>query len=355
VSEPRRTNRGNFRHQLHDILLLVLSAVLCGADDWDDIVDFGLEQKQWLGKYGSFRFGIPSHDTINRVFSAIDPGEFSACFSEWVGSLRERCEGEVIAIDGKRICNSHYQGNPAIHMVSAFASKSGLCLGQVATQQKSNEITAIPQLLSLLDLKGCILTIDAMGCQKNIASEIINQKADYILAVKGNQQGLEEGIRDTIRFKDPVSLDVDTDCGHGRIETRKCMVYNDLEMIPCTGLWKQLKTVFKIESERIIKSTGETSRQTRYYISSVQASAKQFNKYTRSHWAIENNLHWILDVVFGEDQSRKRKGHAAKNFNVIRKTVMALLVNEQSCKVSKKRKRFKALMNQDYREILLQI
>ena len=152
-------------------------------------------------------------------------------------------------------------------MVSAFASKSGLCLGQVATQQKSNEITVIPRLLSLLDVQGCIVTIDAMGCQRNIASEIVSQKADYILAVKGNQQGLEEGILDTIRFKDPVSLDVDTDYGHGRIETRKCLVYTDLEMIPCTDQWKQLKTVFKIESERIIKSTGETSRQTRYYTS----------------------------------------------------------------------------------------
>lgn len=230
-----------------------------------------------------------------------------------MSSLREGYKGKVIAIDGKRICNSHHQGNPAIHIVSAFASKSRLCLGQVATQQKSNEIAAIPQLLSLLDVKRCIVTIDAMGCQKNIASEIVKQRADYILAVKGNQQGLEEGIRDTIRFKYPVSLDVNTDCGHARIETRKCLVYNELEMIPYPGQWKQLKTVFKIESEKIMKSTGETSRQIRYYISSVQTSAKQFNKYTRSHRAIENNLYWTLDVViWGRPIPKKKRSRYYK-------------------------------------------
>ncbi len=340
---------------MHDILLLVLSAVLCGMDQWEEIEDFGLEQQHWLRRYGSFCNGIPSHDTINRVFSAIDPVEFSACFSQWVNNLKVQCDQEVVAIDGKRICNSHHLANPAIHMVSAFATQNGLCLGQVPTQEKSNEITAIPQLLSLLDVKGCIVTIDAMGCQKNIASKIVKQGADYILAVKGNQPLLEEGIQDTIRFNEHISSDADVDCGHGRIETRECFVYTNLEMIESADQWEGLKTIFRIDSQRTIKSTGETSLQTRYYISSLEAHAKQFNTWTRSHWAIENNLHWTLDVVFGEDQSRKRKGYAAQNFNTIRKTVMALLVNEQQWKASKKRKRSKALQNEKYRENLLKI
>ena len=238
-------------------------------------------------------------------------------------------------------------------MVSAFATQSGLCLGQVATQAKSNEITTIPQLLSMLDVKGCIVTIDAMGCQKNITSKILKQEADYILAVKGNQQSLEEGIMDTVRFKEPVSSDENVDCGHGRIETRRCMVYDNLDMIHSLSGWEGLKTILRIDSERTIKSSGETSLQTRYYISSMKASAKQFNKCVRSHWAIENNLHWSLDVVFGEDQSRKRKGYAAHNFNTIRKTVMALLIKEQQWKASKKRKRFIAALNENYRENLL--
>jgi predicted transposase YbfD/YdcC len=355
VSEPRRTGKGNFRHQLHDILLLVVSAVLCGMDQWDEIADFGFEQQHWLRKYGSFCNGLPSHDTINRVFSAIDPVEFSDCFSQWANSLWVQCDHEVVAIDGKRICNSHHQSNPAIHMVSAFATQNGLCLGQVATQEKSNEITAIPQLLSLLDIKGCIVTIDAMGCQKNIASKIVKQGADYILAVKGNQPLLEEGILDTIRFNKPVSFDVDVDCGHGRIETRECSVYNNLEMIEDANQWEGLNTILQVNSQRTIKATGETTFQTRYYISSREANAKQFNTWTRSHWAIENNLHWTLDVVFGEDLSRKRKGNVAQNFNTIRKIVMALLVNEQKWKASKKRKRLKALQNHQYRETLLKI
>lgn len=324
-------------------------------DDWEEIEDFGHEQLHWLGRYGSFSHGIPSHDTVNRVFSAIDPVGFSGCFSQWINSLRVEFDKEVIAIDGKRICNSHHLANPAIHMVSAFASQNGLCLGQVATREKSNEITAIPQLLSLLEVKGCIVTIDAMGCQKGIASKIVGQGADYILAVKGNQPLLEEGIRDTVRFCRPASSDVDVDYGHGRIETRECRVFRDLEMIEGANQWDGLKTVFRIDSLRTVKSTGETSTQTRYYISSLDTDAKQFNAWTRSHWAIENNLHWTLDVVFGEDLSRKRKGNAAQNFCTVRKIAMALLVNEQTWKASKKRKRAKALQNEKYREELLKI
>jgi predicted transposase YbfD/YdcC len=198
------------------------------------------------------------------------------------------------------------------------------------------------------------VTIDAMGCQKNIASKIVKQGADYILAVKGNQPLLEEGIRDTIRFNKPFSfdVDVDVDCGLGRIESRECSVYRNLEMIEDAEQWEGLNTILQINSQMTIKATGETTLQTRYYISSKEANAKYFNTWTRSPWAIENNLHWTLDVVFGEDQSRKRKGNAAQNFNTIRKIVMALLVNEQQWKASKKRKRHKALQNHQYGETL---
>jgi len=334
-------------------VLLVVTAVLCGADDWEHISDFGSEQQQWLRRYGTFRRGIPSHDTINRVFSAIDPLEFGECFMQWSKALRCHAAGEVIAIDGKTICNSHQGGAPAVHMVSAYATQSGLCFGQVATRVKSNEITAIPELIGLLDIQGCTVTIDAMGCQRDIAKKIKDNGAEYILAVKGNQQTLEEGIQDTARFCKPTSCHESTDYGHGRIETRRCSVFNNLGMIEGIEKWEGIRTVIKIEAERTIKSTGETTSQTRYYISSLQSTAEMFNQWVRWHWAIENNLHWCLDVAFGEDLSRKRKANAAQNFNVVRKTAMAMLARDTSWIASIKRKRSKALQNQLYRQMLL--
>ncbi len=353
ITDPRRTVRGNFRHQLHDIVLLVVTAVLCGADDWEHIADFGTEQQQWLRRYGGFRHGIPSHDTINRVFSAIDPSEFSDCFVQWAKALRDHTAGEAIAIDGKTICNSRHGETPAVHMVSAYATQSGLCFGQVATGAKSNEITAIPELIGLLDIQGCTVTIDAMGCQRDIAKKIKDSGAEYILAIKGNQQTLEEGVLDTVRFYKPTSCHEDTDCGHGRIETRRCSVFNNLDMIEGAEKWEGVKTVVMVEAERTKKSTGETSSQTRYYISSLQSTAGMFNQLVRCHWAIENNLHWSLDVAFGEDLSRKRRDNAAQNFNMVRKIVMSMLAKDLDWKASIKRKRSKALQNEYYREKLL--
>ncbi len=327
--------------------------MLCGADDWDDIEEFGLDQLNWLRKFGYFTQGIPSHDTINRVFSAIDPKEFGACFTRWVESLHTLCNKEVVAIDGKHICNSYDHEKSALHMVSAFASESGLCLGQLATDVKSNEIKAIPQLLDILNVENCIISIDAMGCQKNIATKIINRGADYLLAVKGNQSELESNIEDTIRFYKADGIHIDTDSGHGRIETRHCSVYKNLNLVEKPDQWKSLKTIVRIDSERFIKSTGKTEHQTHYYISSLDDTAKNFNNWIRSHWGIENNLHWVLDVTFKEDYSRKRQGFAAENFNTILKIAMTLLANNNSIKASKKRKRLKAALNQSYREELL--
>jgi predicted transposase YbfD/YdcC len=335
--------------------LLVVSAVLCGANEWDEIELFGRNQEDWLRKYGSFEFGIPSHDTINRVFSAINPKEFGQCFSEWIGVLSQLSDKEVIAIDGKKICNSFdkTKGQAALHMVSAFATQSGLCLGQTVTMAKSNEITAIPELLSLLNITGSIVTIDAMGCQKIIASKIIAQGAEYILAVKGNQPSLEEGIEDTLRFEKPCDTHSDIDCDHGRVETRQCSVFQNIRHIEKAGEWDELKTIIRIDSQRIIKSTGELTSHTRYYISSMAGTAKQFNHWIRSHWAIENNLHWMLDVTFREDYSRKRQGNAAQNFNTITKLVLSILVQDKSFKASCKRKRLRAALNHEYRERLL--
>ncbi|KAA6316534.1 hypothetical protein EZS27_033170 [termite gut metagenome] len=338
-----------------DILLLVFSGVLCGANDWDEIALFGKEQESWLRKYGDFHHGIPSHDTINRVLNAISSDKFSGCFSRWVTGIRQLQPKEVIAIDGKRICNSYDKSieQSALHMVSAFATQNGLCLAQKATNQKSNEITAIPKLLSLLDIEGDIITIDAMGCQKKIASKICEQKADYILAVKGNQLSLEREIENTVQLSKPVDDNTQTDCGHGRIENRRCRVYEDQAYLENAQEWKSLKSLVVIDSERIIKARGEVSKQIRFYISSLNGSAEDFNRWIREHWAIVNNLHWTLDVTFREDYSRKRKGNAAHNFNIVLKSVLALLVKDTSWKASHKRKRLKAALSEEYRNKLL--
>lgn len=353
MSDPRRTTKGHYLHRLPDIILLVISAVLSGADDWDDIEEFGLDQLNWLRKFGQFTHGIPSHDTINRVFSAIEPKEFGRCFTKWVESINALCDKEVVAIDGKRICKSYDHEKSAIHMVSAFASESGLCLGQLATAAKSNEITAIPQLLDILNIENCIVSIDAMGCQKNIATKVINRGANYLLAVKGNQSDLESNIEDTIRFTKADDTNLDTDSGHGRIETRHCSVYKNLTLIENSDQWENLKTIVRIDSQRMIKASGNTEHQTRYYISSIDGTAKNFNHWVRAHWGIENKLHWVLDVTFKEDYSRKRQGFAAENFNTILKIAMTLLANNTSVKASKKRKRLKAALNHSYREELL--
>ncbi|GHT65363.1 putative transposase YncI [Bacteroidia bacterium] len=354
VNDPRRQSKGNYRHSLTDILLVVISGVLCGCNDWDSIALFGQEQESWLRKYGAFKFGIPSHDTLNRVFSALDPEEFSTAFSQWIAHIRTGQPGEVVAIDGKRICNSYDEGRSAIHIVSAFASEDCLCLGQIATEDKSNEITAIPKLLSMLDLQGDIVTIDAMGCQKKIASTIISRGADYILAVKGNQGALQEDIDYTIRLAKPESQAKEVDGGHGRIETRKCTVFTDLSYITQLQDWEKLSSIVLIESERIIKATGEASNEKRFYISSRKDIASIFNANIRKHWSIENNLHWSLDVTFREDFSRKRKDNAAKNFNVILKVALTLLGKDKSVNVSLNRKRMKALLNTEYRDKLFE-
>jgi predicted transposase YbfD/YdcC len=343
-------------HLLEDIIVIAILSVICGADTWDDMEEFGKEKEKWLKTFLKLPEGIPSHDTFNRVFSLLDPYLLEDAFIQWTCSVAHLTDGEVISIDGKTICGSRDKNKKSIvHMVSAWANVNNIVLGQVKVDDKSNEITAIPELLKLLVLKDCIVTIDAMGCQKEIASAIVSGEANYILALKGNQGNLLEQTEDSFRFLNVVSSDEEIDSGHGRVERRFCTVVNDLSMIEQKEQWQGLKSLVRIEAERYIKSSGKTETETRFYISSLPADAALLNKSIRSHWGIENKLHWSLDVAFNEDNSRKRAGHAAQNFSVVNRIALNLLKNEIATKRGIKGKRLKAGWSNAYLEKILKI
>ena len=350
VVDPRieRTKR----HQLLDILTIAICAVICGADDWVEVEQFGNDKLEWLQTFLTLPHGIPSHDTFGDVFARIDPDEFERGFQAWVRTIAQLLPAEVIPIDGKRVRRSHDHtlGKSAIHMVSAWASSQQLVLGQVKVDEKSNEITAIPALLQMLALKGCIVSIDALGCQTDIAASIITQQADYMLALKGNQGHLLDDVRDLFttahadEFKDVAHDSVKTtDKDHGRIETRRCWTISEpseLAYIRDLKDWAQLRSVVMLEATR---RTGQTTTtEIRYYISSLMPTAQQALSIIRSHWSIENELHWVLDVAFREDDSRVRVGFGAQNFAVLRHLALNLLKRETSVKVGIKVKRHKA-------------
>jgi len=315
------------------------------------MVEFATAKEDFLRKFLSLPNGIPSDDTINRVFSALDSSQFETCFIDWVNSISKLSQGQVIAIDGKTLrgAKSHGKKSP-IHMVSAWADKNNLVLGQVRVNEKSNEITAIPILLETLFIEGNIITIDAMGTQTNIANKIIENKADYILAVKENQEQLSEEIKDEFRFSKNIETDINVDYGHGRIETRKCSVISDFQFIEnSNNEWNKLNQVIKIESLREFKNSDRLpEKATRYYISSLMDPAINYQKNIRSHWGIENKLHWTLDVAFSEDASRKRKNNAAQNYSILLKIALNLLKNEKTEKQGIAGKRLKAGWNEDY-------
>jgi predicted transposase YbfD/YdcC len=341
------------KHNLIDIIFITITAVICGADDWEDIEEFGVIRADWLKNILELPNGIPSHDTFNRVFSLLDPIKMEECFVSWVQSVASLTEGQVISIDGKRLCASGEQGKKSIiHMVSAWSDANHLVLAQQKVSDKSNEITAIPALLEVLCLKGCIVTIDAMGCQKDIAAKIIEKQADYVLAVKGNQKHLLDDIQEAFaagKISDSYSQ---VEIGHGRIEKRTCELIADTHWLCNQEQWTNVKTLIALHSQRTIKATGETQRQTRYFISSLTVSATQLGAVIREHWSIENDLHWTLDVAFGEDKSRKRAGHAAQNFSLMSKIALNLLKLHEdrrgSKKISIKTKRKKAAWEKDY-------
>jgi predicted transposase YbfD/YdcC len=344
ITEPRESNK---RHKLIDILTIALCAVICGADTWEDIEEFGHIKKDWFERFLELPHGIPAHDTFARVFASIDPKEFQQAFIRWVEAIRTITK-EIIAIDGKTLRRSHAKDASPLHLVSAWALENRMVLGQVKTKEKSNEITAIPELLQVLELKGCIITIDAMGCQKAIAETIIKKKADYVLGLKGNQGTLHDDVKLYFEdFKDnPYDCYETIDGDHGRIETRRYWTTSHIDWLSDKASWKNLSTIVMVQRERLID--GKTSNETSYYITSLKSDAKTIARAIRGHWGIENSLHWVLDIGFREDESRIRKDHAPANFAIIRHMALNLLRHETSCKRSIKGKRLKAGWDTEY-------
>lgn len=356
LEDPRRTYLND--HPLINIVTIALCAVIAGAESWTDVESFGKSKQIWLSQFLELKNGIPSHDTFGRVFAHMGPEQFQACFLSWVQAVFEVTNGQVIAVDGKKLRHSYDKahGKGAIHMVSAWATANELVLGQVKVDDKSNEITAIPALLALLDINGCIVTIDAMGCQTEIAGQIIDQGGDYLLALKENQGNLYDDIAFFFDLaqqngfaKVSHTYHQTVNGGHGRIEKRQCWGISgedSLSFLRNYDAWAQLQTIVMIQSERQVN--GKVSRETRYFISSLVNDARQILAAKRSHWGIENKLHWALDVAFREDDSRVRQGNAPQNLAVLRHMALNLLKQEKTAKGGIKAKRLKAAWDNDY-------
>ena len=338
-----------------EILTISLCAIICGAETWNEIETFGNTRQDWLKRIIKMDNGCPRHDTFNRFFSNINPIELERCFVDWISSISSIKVGDIISIDGKTIRGAKRQGTKSlIHMVSAWANESGLSLGQVKVDEKSNEMTAIPKLLEVLDIEGCFVTIDAMGCQTGIARQIDEDKdAFYVLAVKENQKELYRNIEESFRFLTPSSTSEHLDSNHGRVEERRCSIIKDLSFVEKSEKWTNLESLIRIEANRYIKATGRTEKSTRYYISNSNEGATHFNQIVREHWAIENNLHWQLDVSFNEDKLRKRHKNATQNFSLFNKIALALLKHENTQKKSIRLKRFTAAINTEYLEKII--
>ena len=346
-------------HELLDIVAIAICAVVAGAESWDDIEDFGNVKRDWLKTFLDLPNGIPSHDTFRRLFERLDPGEFQKGFLSWVEALHEATERQVIAIDGKTLRRSfdRAKGQSALHLVHAWATANHVLLGQVAVDEKSNEITAIPKLLKMLSITGAIVTIDAMGCQKEIARTIRGRKADYLLALKGNHEHLFEQV---VAFFDGacahgrkgggIRYHREWSEGHGRDECRRCWATSDRSWLEGREEWADLRSVVLIESERFVGDTLAVEE--RYYLSSLPSDAELLNHAARSHWGVENSLHWVLDVTFHEDASRIKKENAPENFGLLRRLALCLLKKETSSKRSIRGKRLRASWDDAY---LLQV
>jgi predicted transposase YbfD/YdcC len=359
--DDQRIERTKF-HLLHDILVIAICAVICGADGPSAIEQYALAKQDWLNTFLKLPNGIPSHDTIGRVMAQIDPQQFQTCFMRWIQDICHLLPGEVVPIDGKtlrRSFDTELDQGP-IHIVSAWATTNRLVLGQIKVDEKSNEITAIPELIDALDLTDCVVTIDAMGCQKQIASRIRAKGADYILALKKNQGTLYTDVHELfhqLRRDESPDETLDsyemTDQGHGRHEIRRYWTTDTLDRVSTRAQWSDLQAVGMVESERTL--AGETTVESRYYILSLPSNAQTFGNAVRAHWGIENSVHWVLDVTFREDESRIRRGHGPENFAILRHIALNLLREETSFKGSIKTKRLKCGWNDAYLSKVLNV
>jgi len=354
-------------HKLIDILVIGLCAMITVGENFTDMEDFGKLKYDWLKTFLELPKGIPSHDTFNRVFSAIDPACFMDCFVRWVKTTCPTLGDDVVAIDGKALRRALDEGESIPYIVSAWASQNGLVLGQVKVEEKSNEITAIPELLCALELEGCVVTIDAMGCQKDIAANIISKQADYVLALKGNHATVHDEVRSF--FEDAVppcatrcaetaktghmDFHQTIDKGHGRIETRRYWQTTDIDWFADKALWKKLRSFGMVESIRKVK--GKSTIERRYYLSSLPLGAHEFARAVRNHWGVENNVHWVMDVLFAEDQSRARTEYAAQNLATLRRIVLNLLKKDNTPKLSLRRKRYRAALDEKFLQRLIGI
>ncbi len=345
-------------HELLDIVVIAICAVICGADTWVEVADFGRAKQTWLARFLKLPNGIPSHDTFGRVFARLDPEQFQASFLSWTATVSELTQGQVIAIDGKRLRRSHDKahGKAALQLVSAWATANHLVLGQRAVDDQSNEITAIPLLLETLELAGCIVTIDAMGCQKEIAAAIVDQEADYVLALKKNhgtlfqeaQELFDFGRRTDFAFLAHDFYQTDEQ-GHGRHEVRRCWTLalpDALSYIRHTDAWPNLHSLIIVEAERRVGE--QTSREVRFYLSSLPSQAQPALEAVRAHWQIENGLHWVLDISFREDDSRVRKDHAPANLALLRHIALNLLKQDTSARIGMHAKRLRAGWDEAY-------
>lgn len=344
-------------HKLSDILFIALCTFLSNGEDFEDMALYGKQKEEWLRQRLELPNGIPSHDTFNRVFQSLDPEELKQCLGKDGEAIIESTGGGIIQLDGKKIRGESpkSRGNKGLFILSAWAGEHRICIGQEKVADKSNEITAIPKVLNAIDIEGSTVTIDAIGCQKEVAELIRDEKGDYLLAVKANQGDLFQEIKENFTYFPAIQEQQDWEYDHGRYEERKCSIMLAKEALSPNILaqWKDINYIIQIQATRHIKE--QTSCETRYYIAShEQASATKFNGLTRQHWGIENELHWHLDVTFQEDKCRARTGHAAENLNIMRKIALHRLANSEA-KLSMKKRRFKASLNQNFLEQILDL